>query len=94
MGIAVLFGRERITTRKLIALALAGALLVGLSACGAEQSVPQTEAPTVWDGTGTRQDWNSSQTAEDGADTYQQMLENGYVHDSDGILTDGENSRS
>ena len=33
-------------------------------------------------------------TAGAGGDSYEQMLENGRVHDTDGILTDGENSQS
>ena len=75
---------------------MAAALLAGLSACGAEQSVPQPDSPTVRDGTAvpnTRQS-SDGRDAEAGESTYRQMLENGYVHDSDGILTDGENSRS
>ena len=82
-----------------ISILLAALLLMGLAGC-------TNEDKTTGEGTDTQQERRSMEGYDayagdwsDGTDdtfgtSFQQMLENARVHDSDGILTDGENSVS
>ena len=81
--------------RRFSAILAVLALSLMLTACGKDDDRNDGGDPS-------RPDTNQSQNApqdngsggswQNGTDTFRQMLENGYVHDSDGFLNDGENT--
>lgn len=71
------------------AAVLAAALLLTGCADGHPGTGRSMEPGSVWD---SRTDSGTDRNESDW-DEYQRMLENGRVHDSDGNLMDGENSR-
>lgn len=91
------------------AFVLCMVLAVSLLGCGSAQAgddlAPRTGAqenigPSDNTGANLNPDSGNNPTVsdampqEDFGSSYEQMLRNAYVHDSDGILTDGENSVS
>ena len=90
--------------QKFLALLFAVTALLGLAGCGSEpDSAAETNPPTVYDGTGGLGGYGGPDRYDDnahmgGADIpvtpYDDMVENGRVRDTDGILSDGENPQN
>lgn len=69
--------------KRILALPLAAAALLTLSACTADDAADATPGSTI----------AGSIFGTQSAERYDQMLKNGRVHDRDGFLLDGENPR-
>ena len=78
--------------KQLSAIFLVLAMVLALTACGKDDDRNNGGSPNRPD---TNQSQNAPQDNGSGAErsaTFRQILENGYVHDSDGFLNDGENT--
>lgn len=89
--------------QKFLALLFAVTALLSLAGCGSEpETAQETNPPTVYDGTGGLGGYGGPDRFDDTADggvdipmtPYDDMVENGRVRDTDGILSDGENPQN
>lgn len=96
--------------QKFFSLLVVATVLLSLSACGDKPvTTDEQNPPTVYDGTGglggysdPTYDYNSVDDSKTPSQTdggsfgtpYEDMVDNGWIRDTDGILSDGENPQN